>query len=118
VGDRPARERRSFRGSGLVNEEVVGVVAFAGERLALCAALGRGVVEGEVTGEDTRRGVPAANDWADNFEAGRPGVLNGEVSLDVVSSRLAVAARADCDRCDGLVAGAAYISSNLERTIL
>ena len=114
MGDRPARERRSRRGSDLVNEEVVGVVAVAGERLALCAALGRGVValgrgvvEGEVTGEDTRRGVAVADDWADNFEAGRPGVLNGEVSLDVVSSGLPVAARADCDRCDGLVAGAA-----------
>jgi hypothetical protein len=32
--------------------------------------------------------------------------LNGEVSLDVVSSGLPAAARADCDRCDGLVAGA------------
>lgn len=107
MGDRPARERRSFRGSDLVNEEVVGVVAVAGERLALWAALGRGVVEGEVTGEDTRRGVAAAaDDWADNFEAGRPGVLNGEVSLDVVSSCLPVAARADCDRCDGLAVGA------------
>ena len=107
MGESPARERRNFRESDLANEEVVGVVAVAGERLALCAALGRGVVEGEVTGEDTRRGVPAAADWADNFEAGRPGVLNGEVSLDVVSSGLPVAARADCDRCDGLVAGAA-----------
>ena len=56
MGESPARERRSFRGSDLLNEEVVGVVAVAGERLALCAALGRGVVEGEVTGEDTRRG--------------------------------------------------------------
>jgi hypothetical protein len=46
------------------------------------------------------------DDWADNFEAGRPGVLNGEVSLDVVSSGLPAAARAECDRCDGLVAGA------------
>ena len=107
MGDRPARERRSLRGSDLVNEEVVGVVAVAGERLALCAALGRGVVEGEVTGEDTRRGVPVVDDWADNFEAGRPGVLNGELSLDAVSSGLPAAARADCDRCDGLVPGAA-----------
>jgi hypothetical protein len=32
--------------------------------------------------------------------------LNGEVSLDVASSGFPAAARAECDRCDGLVAGA------------
>ena len=88
-----------------MKEEVVGV-AVAGERFALCVALGRGVVEGEVTGEETRRGVPVTDDWVDNFEAGRAGVLNGEVSLEVVSS-----GRADCDRCDGRVVGAVYISN-------
>ena len=40
----------------------MGVTAVAGERLALCVALGRGVVEGDVTGEDTRRGVPVTDD--------------------------------------------------------
>ena len=46
VGEVPAMDRRSFRGSGLGNEGV------AGDKLARTVALGRGVVCGEGTGDD------------------------------------------------------------------
>jgi hypothetical protein len=42
-----------LRGPDLVKEEVVGVADVAGERLVLCTALGRGVVERDATEEET-----------------------------------------------------------------
>lgn len=105
-------ERRNRKGSGLANEGVP-PRAEAGDKLARWAALGRGVVcaddDDDDAGEEVLRLEAVTGVWADNFDAGSPGVLKGEPDLELAEDDFTPVI-GDSDLGDVLVLAPTYIS--------